>query len=286
MSSYGVGSVVRLTTSVRGSDGELTDPDTITLTLRLPGGDTVGPYDSDTTPAVVRDGLGLYHLDFPTTLTGQHVARWVTTLPGAVDEEPFDVEGIWGETGIISLADAKHHLKKSVTSTDDDVKLTGMILGATDMIEERIGHVLVKEMTVVVRAANGVLILPERPVLEVMSVHVVPGLAGVVAEDLETGGTGWFCSKEGVLETSASPFAGRYRVTYRVGRQPVQAKIRLACKELVAHMWRTSQLNADGGRPQMQTDPQVAPASSFALPYNVRQLLGLDRAQRDIPVVG
>lgn len=286
MSSYGIGSVVRLTTSARGSDGELTDPDAITLTLRLPDGTTTGPYDSGTTPAVVRDGLGLYHLDFPTTLTGQHVARWATTLPTAADEEPFNVEGIWGETGIISLDDAKKHLKKSLTSSDDDVKLTGMILGATDMIEERIGHVLVKECTSVVCAANGQIVLPERPVLEVVSVHAVPGLAELTAEDLDGGGSGWFCSAEGVLETSASLFSGRYRVLYRVGRQPVQAKIRLACKELVAHMWRTSQLNAEGGRPQMQADPQVAPSSSFALPYNVRQLLGLDKAQRDIPAVG
>lgn len=284
MSSYGIGSLVRITTVIKSDTGELVDPSEISLSVRLPDATVVGPYTTLTTPAVEKDSLGTFHLDFPTIMAGQHVARWDVVGPTTNEEQPFDVEMIWGDAGIISLADAKSHLKKRITDTADDAKLQGIILAATSMIEDRMGHVVPLLLTETIRPFRGVAVLHDRPVIEVLI--VTSGLSGDTELPAEDAGTpGWVCSAEGVLILGASaPAVGR--AIYRVGRQPIPHHFRLAAKELVAHLWRTSQLNSDGGRPQLQGDVQVDPSSNFALPYNVRQLLGLNKAQRDSPVIG
>lgn len=284
MSSYGVGSTVRITTTIRNDAGALTDPAAISLTVLFPDGETSPPYGLLTDPPVVRESLGVYYLDLETDLAGPYIARWAVTGPDTTEEQPFDVEPVWGESGIISLAEAKHHLKKRVSDTADDEKLQGFILAATDIIEDRMGHVLPVTVTEVVRPFRNTVVLRERPVVRVVTVQHGSSLAELPAEDRDTVTSGWQCSTEGVLESSAL-LPDTLRVTYVAGRVPVPFRIRLACKELTAHLWRTSQLNSDGGRPQPQGESQVRP-SDFALPYNVRQLLGLNKAQRDMPAIG
>ena len=286
MSSYGFGATVRLTMTVKGSDGSLTDPDTITMTILKPDLTLAGPFDSSTTPAVVRESLGSYSLSYVTDQVGPHIARWVTTLPGSNDEQPFDVEPVWGDAGIISLLDAKNHMKKSKILTDDDEKLQGIILGATDMIQDRCGQVVPTRIIEDHYDVGRVLVLRKRPVISVVSITKYPGATLIAAKSLPDSRSGWeLTSVEGVVETT-SRFLGDMRVEYIAGRSPIPHRFRLATKELVAHLWRTSQLNQEGGRPPLQGDVQVADRGDFALPYNVRQLLGLNKNQTDMPTVG
>lgn len=286
MSSYGVGTLARISIEIRDVNGQLTDPTALSLDIRLPDGTTVGPYTDETTPTVAKDGTGLYHLDYPTVQPGPHIAHWDSTSPTATDEQQFDVEAQWSEVGIISLQDAKLHLKKRVTDTADDEKLLGMILSATDLIEDRVGHVVPKLITEDVHSRGHIIVLKERPVVQVVGVTRLSTMGALVEHDPVIGVNGWkLTSPEGILE-SYHRFPGDIRLVYRVGRVPTPHRYRLACKELVAHLWRTTQLNADGGRPPLQGEIQVSPSSSFALPYNVRQLLGLDKSTRDMPTIG
>lgn len=270
MTTYGIGTLARISIAVRDAVGAAVDPVSITLTIRLPDGTLAGPFDSSSTPAVIQDGPGLFHLDHLTDQVGSHVAHWDAISPTVTDDQPFEVEPLWA-VGITSLEEAKNHLKKRITSTEDDEKLLGFIMAATSMIEDRMGHVLPVTLVETVKIFRGKAVLHDRPVIEVISV-------GSLAD------ADWDCSPEGVLELNTT--ASSALVMYRAGRQPIPHRFRLASKELVAHLWRTSQTNQDGGRPQLQGEIQVDTSSAFALPYNVRQLLGLNKAQRDMPAIG
>lgn len=286
MSSYGIGTLARLSIEIRDAVGQLTDPVSLWLGIRLPDGAMAGPFDSGSDPAVAKDGTGLYHLDYPTVQPGPHIAHWSSTSPTVTNEQQFDVEAQWSEVGIVSLQDVKIHLKKRVTDTADDEKLQGMILSATDLIEDRVGHVMPKLITEEVYSRGHIVVLKERPVVKVVSVTRLSTMGELAEHNPATGVNGWkLTSPEGILE-SYHRFPGDIQLVYRVGRVPTPHRYRLACKELVAHLWRTTQLNADGGRPPLQGDVQVSPSSSFALPYNVRQLLGLDKSTRDMPTIG
>jgi hypothetical protein len=284
MSSVGVGTAVSLVTTATDTAGAAVDPVTVELFILLPDGTEAGPFTWEA-GQVVKEAVGRFSYRYLTTQPGQHIARWETAIPTAVDEEPFDVEPRWREAGIVSLADVKSHLKKRVTDTADDAKLQEFIGAATDLIEDRMGRVVPVTITEDVFSRGDTIVLRERPVIEIVSVTRYPGGTLLPAHDVTTLTRGWrLTSAEGVLETSGR-FPGDMRIVYRAGRQPVPRRFRMAGKELTAHLWRTSQLNQEGGRPQAQGDTQV-PASSYALPYNVRQLLGLDRQSRDMPVVG
>lgn len=286
MSSVGVGSAVSLVTATTDAAGAAVDPLTVALRILLPDGTEAGPFTWED-GQVAREALGRFSYRYVTTQAGQHISRWETTVPTAVDEEPFDVEGRWSEAGMVSLADVKHHMKKRVTDTADDLKLQGFILAATDLIEDRMGHMMPVTITEDVFSRGTQIVLEHRPVIEIVSVDRYPGAVPVPAHDTPTMVRGWkMTSAEGVLETSGR-FPGHMRIVYRAGRQPLPARFRLACLELVGHLWRVSQLNQDGGRPPLQGDASVpAASSSFALPYTVRQLLGLDKASRDMPTIG
>jgi hypothetical protein len=284
MSSVGIGAAVSLVTSTTDSAKAAVDPATVTLTLLLPDGTEAGPYTLEA-GQVVRESVGRFSYRYVPEQAGQHIARWETTIPTAVDEESFDVEPRWGEAGMVSLVDVKDHLKKRVTDTDQDAKLQGFIRAATSLIEDRMGHMIPVTVTEDVYSRGDVIVLRERPVIEVVSVHRYPGAVVLDAHDVTTQTRGWkLTSVEGVVETSGR-FPGDMRVVYRAGRQPIPHRYRLACLELTAHLWRTSQLNQEGGRPAAQGDTQI-PAAGFALPYSVRQLLGLDKSGQDMPVVG
>jgi hypothetical protein len=78
---------------------------------------------------------------------------------------------------------------------------------------------------------------------------------------------------------------GYFRISYIAGRQLIPDNYILAAKELTGHLWRSSQHNASTstGRPALGSDQTVTGQTSYALPYAVRQLLGLDkRPQRGV----
>lgn len=275
----GTFATIRLTTIINNDAGALIDPATVAVEVLLPGGLAAGPFTG------VRESLGVYYYDYQPTAAGLHIARWTTTSPVGVDEESFDVQPAYGAPWI-SLADFKDHLKRSGIATNDDEKLRGILASGCQMITDRMGEI--SPVTVIHDAdlRGDTIVLPKRPVISITSVQRLPGLAAIPQADRATGVSGWsLASSEGVLVHTGGWF-GPVRVIYRAGRNPIPANFRLAGLELGAHLWRTSQLNSGGGRPSVSTDEVIVPGSSWAMPYSVRQLLGLDKRPQDEILVG
>lgn len=182
----------------------------------------------------------------------------------------------------ITVADLRGYLRKSEA---DDALLAVYATTACQMIRDRMGEVSPVTAVVEVCPRRRTIVLEHRPVISVTSVEELPGLAAVPQADTGAGTDGWVLeSKQGVLAHTLY-WPPKVRITYEAGRSPVPEKFKLAGLQLGAHLWRVDQLNTGGGRPPAGIDETVVPGVSYALPYNVRQLLGLDkRPQEEIPV--
>ena len=273
--AWDLGDVVPLSVTVTNASGQPEDATAVHLTITLPDGSTVtqGPIAS-TSP-------GVYDYDYATMQAGVHRVRWVATGNNAsAYTDVFVVEPAEGAP-FVSLADVKNHLK---LAAGDDEKLRGFIAAACQMITDRMGQV--SPVTVTHEVTRGhTIVLPNRPVIEIVSVQTLPDLETVPQADRAAGIDGWVLdSAEGVVTLTRR--YGALRVTYRAGRSPLPSNYRLAGLELTAHLWRTSQLNSGGGRPPVGVDEVIVPGVTYALPYTVRQLLGLDKRPQDEVLVG
>ncbi|MEV4180186.1 hypothetical protein AB0J28_01905 [Streptosporangium canum] len=278
--SFDLGDVVPLSITIRDAAGQEANAGQVTLTLTLPDGTTtiLGPITPTST--------GVYNYDYATTQAGRHQARWVATGANAsAYTDAFDVTPADGGD-FISLAETKTHLQKS--GTGDDEQLRFFISAACQMITDRMGQVSPATVTHDVTQRGDTIVLPTRPVIAVTSVQQLPGGDLVDPVDEDAGTPGWYLDgSEGVLRHTGC-FAGRVRVTYRAGRNPLPPNFRLAALELVAHLWRGSQHNQAGGRPALgESDSIAASVRPFAMPYRVMELLGLRKdSERDEILVG
>lgn len=78
IASYPVTTVVRLSVAITDTAGAAADPTGLTLKVMVPAG-TVTTYTYGTDAALVKDSTGNYHLDYATTVEGQHTARYAGT---------------------------------------------------------------------------------------------------------------------------------------------------------------------------------------------------------------
>jgi len=86
---YDIGDLVRLSATFTDTAGALTDPTATTFSIKVPSG-TVTTYTYGVTADIVRDSLGLFHVDYSPLAEGIHYYRFVGT--GAcqtADEAPF-----------------------------------------------------------------------------------------------------------------------------------------------------------------------------------------------------
>lgn len=186
----------------------------------------------------------------------------------------------------ITVAELKTHLNKA--SAADDAELAGFVSAACQMIRDRIGHV---SPVAAVDLSDGrrhrSIVLTDHPVVSVTTVEVAGGEV-IPPADPDTGTDGWeLDSDAGFLRNTESWPPGTIRVTYTAGRDPLPGNIRLAALELAGHLWKQSQLNSGGGRPQITGDDQVImPGLAYALPLRVRELLGLGKNPTNEIVVG
>jgi hypothetical protein len=280
--SYDLGDPAPLSVTITDESGALADAGSVQLTITLPDGTTVV---QDPVPPVE---TGVYEYVYETVQAGIHRVRWLATGANACAmTDIIDVEPAEGAP-FISLVDAKEHLRKNQILTEDDERLRGFVGGACQVIEDRMGHVVPVTVVADRSARCGVLVLPERPVIAVMSVVKLPGGDVVPMADALAGTSGWTLeNEEGVMSVPTS--SGRVRVTYRAGRSPLPQNFRLAALDLVKHLWTGSQHNQAGGRPALGDSDAISAGFGrpYALPYRVSELLGLKRDQeRDEPLVG
>lgn len=223
---------------------------------------------------------GVYEYTYQTVQVGRHNARWEAT---GVNASTFN-SGFYvnpADTGeFISLAHFRTFINKA--HTKDDEKLRTFISAACAVINDRVGQVSPMTFIEDVETIHGYVRLRKYPVITIQSVQTLPGLTVVAQGNRATGQTGWYFDP---ATDAYMPFnlglSGWYRLTYRAGRLEIPQNYILAALELTRHLWQTSQQNPGGGRPPVPTtDDVVVNGVSYAFPYNVRQLLGLDKRPR------
>lgn len=226
---YDLGAVVGLAVNLTDSAGAPANATTVTLTITLPDGTTVTP--SVTNPPAT---TGAYVYDYTTVQAGHHEVRWVFLSPGAAFTDSFDVRAATPGL-ILSLADAKQHLNVPTTNTTDDDEIREHILAVTGYIESKVGPVVRRQHTEIVRyVCGGVYDTRHRRVLSVDDITVLrdssnPITLANIDIDAAQGtlylidGT-WF---------PLEPWA----ITYTVGRPEIPANILLAAKLLLRYTW-------------------------------------------------
>ncbi|MFI7643739.1 head-tail connector protein [Nonomuraea sp. NPDC049400] len=262
MSTYGVGAVVRLSTSVRDSTQTLVNPASIQLTIQLPDATTAGPF----TP--INDSTGIYHYDYTTTATGRHIARWATVTPTSNDEEPFEVAPMWGEAGILSLGEAKKQLNIDADDRDYDEEIAGFVRAITEACEKHVGALARTTYTEKHRGGRGMVLL-HSPALSLTSVVAIEtsGTDQAVGDlDLDQP-TGIVQRKDGGW------MRGPFRVTYVAGQTQIPAHVRLAALIILQHMWET-QRGSMGGVRVGGADEVYDPRFGFSIPRRAQELLG------------
>jgi hypothetical protein len=274
--SWELGSVVPLSVTITGEDGQPANAGAVALTVTLPDG------TQNATPGITPTSVGVYDHNFPTTQVGVHQVRWVATgLNASAFTDAFTVDPP-ASGNFISLAEIKRHLKKDPVKTDDDAELLEFIASACQMIEDRIGPVAPRPATQTVwrhhHHTSRQIVLDLHPVVDVTTV-TVDGVT-VPQADPVTGTDGWVLDPgPGVLSHTRRWPWGRVQVTYRAGRTPLPGNVQMAGLELAGHFWRTMKLtNSGNGRPNPAgADDLALRGVGYALPYRVRELLGLGK---------
>ena len=264
--SYLIRQRANLSTQVRNKDGQLTDT-TASLVLTRPDGTTV-------TPTVSHDGVGLYSADVTFDQAGDWLRVWSTTGT-VVSVDSGQVHVVAPALQIVGLDEVKAH--GNITGTQSDNELLDFIGAAQRMIEAEIGPVVRRTVTGEVHPTYGYapIMLDLAPVLSVTSVQEVVGTttnaplaAGLYELDGESGMlTRMFGGVQGY-------WSGREAVvSYVAGRAVVAENVRLAAKELIIHLWRSTQ-NMRGGRGRGAGEPEAAAGpAGFAMPNRVREML-------------
>lgn len=137
-----------------------------------------------------------------------------------------------------TLEEAKHHLRLSGTTTDDDDKVTQFIAGAEEVLADRVGPLEPTSIVEKVRAnGTGTLVLTETPVISLTSLEpILLGILTVPVALLDVD------ERSGVVErTDCLPLCGRWKVTYQAGFATLPTTVKVAGLDLILHWWRQSQ---------------------------------------------
>jgi hypothetical protein len=260
-----VGSIFRTVYTVYDETGTPVTPGAIALALFDPMGDPILPAPSIGAP----DGAHQHHHDIIPTEAGLFSGLWSSANPTTSKLFRFEVSATVNQ-GLISLEDAKNHLDKS--STVDDDELEEMISVATEIVESKVGPVLVRQ--VVERHDVGQsLWLQEYPVVEVVS--IAPWLefgigyaVGLTRLEAETGR---------LERLDGYPFTGGpFMVTYRAGRPVVSKAITHGAREVIRHLWETQRGGTTfvGPGPDPGEDEMfVVSGREYTVPRRVLELL-------------
>ncbi|MFC5217331.1 hypothetical protein [Streptomyces coerulescens] len=264
--SYDLGDVVPLGTTVRDANGTLANAGSMELTITQPDGTAV------VVSPVVPVSTGTYAYDFPTVQSGRHVVRWVASgVNAGAYVDVLDVRDAV-PTWIISLADAKTHLKLNGTSQDEEVRRK---IGATTRcVEWFVGPVAVRTVTETHNVGQ----------VEALALHKTPALELVAVAAVLDGGTSYTVAgldldpAAGIVRRKdGGRLYGPLRVTYTAGRRIVPENIAVATELILQHLWRTQ---AGPGRPQLGTGDfdvtEPIPGLGYAIPNRALQLLDPD----------
>ncbi|MFD9515945.1 hypothetical protein [Streptomyces sp. NPDC059979] len=270
---FDLGDTVRLEAACHDAAGTLTPATTAVVTLTLPDGTTA-------TPAVGAPvATGEYRVDYLTVQAGRHGVRWTFTGPGSAYTDSFDVREAEPAL-ILSLADARRHLRYAPGDTADDEQIREWLETITIGVESLAG-VCCRRTVVEVHSvpADGAhtLVLRRTPVLSLTSlVAVQSGGRSYLPAELDVDGPA------GVIRRlDGGRFYGPLRGTYSAGRAIIPANLSSASRIILQHLWRTQYgasrglSQVGGGDDYLVTEP--IPGFGYAIPNRALQLLEPDR---------
>jgi hypothetical protein len=265
---YDLGDTVRLQAECRDPGGTLTNATTATLTITLPDGTTVTP-SVDNPPS----DTGLYTVDYPTVQAGRHGIRWVFTGPGAAYTDTVDVRAA-APLLILSLADARRHLRYAPGDSSDDEQIREWLESVTEGVEALCGpcvrRTVVEDHTIGSGGTDS-LALRRTPVLSVTSAaQVLNGGATYAGADLDVDSNGIMRRLDG-----GRLYGPLLRVTYMPGRTVIPAALSSAARIILQHLWRTQYgptRTSGGGADDFSVTDQV-PGFGYAIPYRALQLM-------------
>lgn len=186
-------------------------------------------------------------------------------------------------TVLVTLDEVKAHLNK--TDFLDDLELQGFIDAATPLIENMSGPVIPRTVTEYYSGGTSVITLNSMPVQSITSIVETYGQTNYSLTQSELGSamsgfaftfdalTGRVIRRAYNAEAMFPIGANNVKVIYVAGRDTVPANIRLAALMLIQHLWTTSQVNRNGGRPSLGGDDTFVPGMGFAVPNRVKELL-------------
>lgn len=139
---YDVGDVARIEAPFRDVDDQPADPTEVTATIRKPDG-TVTEYEVGL-GEIVRDDVGLYHLDIPVDLAGDWFYRVTGTGAVAVtDEKTFvarepltSLAGPLNANALTTLGETREYVLRDATDDSQDRKLIALINAYSRAIEK------------------------------------------------------------------------------------------------------------------------------------------------------
>ena len=210
---------------------------------------------------------------------------------------------------VVSLADAKQHLRIPPANTAEDYGIQGFIYAADDVIRQECGEIVPAHYDELHDGGGFNIYLRHRPVLSVenveegwgwynyeldyQQVNTVPA-ASMWAYSIDAAEVGRI-SRRSAGNVNIPFVAGtkNIRVQYTAGRNAVPGAIRLAALELIAHWWQASQLRSGGVNAGTQAYDAVegtaytrAPdvmSVAYGVPYRILELLKPYRRQ---PIIG
>lgn len=258
-----LGDTVPLAVTITDEAGQPTTPTAVVLTIQLPDGTVVTP-----TPSSVETGI--YKHDYLPTMPGRHVVRWVSTVPGTAYSDIFDVRA--PASTIISLADAKRHLRMPAASTADDEQLRSFCEVVTAVVEDVSGRTIVRRTVTEQHTTYGRdLALFVAPVVSLTSITDVAGIrTWNVADYSFDPESGWLSPLPG-----KAPLAGRVDITYEAGMASPPSRYVQAALVTLRHLWESQRVPV-GGRQvgNAAAVDQLVTVSGWSIPHAAVDLIG------------
>lgn len=281
MSLYDVGDLAELdfTVSDPANGDAPVDPTSATLTVTAPD----GTVSTSSLAQMVRLDVGLYRAAIPMTMRGAYVYKWAATGVG----QSTTPGQLHAGMSLVRLDETRAELNYRAVDVADDDELVGFCLAATETIEEICGPVLPRPVVdrIVAPAAlagtprPSTLLLSKVPVVSVESVAT-----GSTAAPATLDPTSYVVDDSGRLVRLDGRGWGQATViNYTAGRRATPATVRLACLELIAHWWQSSQQAKVGAGSIVGTYDDVdnvATSPSVGIPFRVLIML---RAYRRAP---
>ena len=263
-----VGSVYRVTFTVKDDTGALEDPAVKTVTVTLPDQTTA-------TLSIQADDVGTFHADYTIAQEGLHRVSVSTTSPTTARTDYFNANN-W--RSIIGIDEAKLFINDS--DADKDPILRQIMAAATGKAEDIVG-VCVPQRFVDERVVGS-----DRPAIRVPHPPLLNETAVETVTSVWSGGPVWTTDAlihypdSGVIEpiNMIGFWLGPWKVTYTAGRMVIPESIQLAVKEIVYDMWSTQR---PYGANDMEPGPEdtakfEAMMQSYKIPPHAEMLLEAD----------